>query len=157
MPGAMIGIAMNTMKVSDITEAISRPEKRSRTTDMAMTRVAAAPRPCAKRSAEQDGEGRREGRGEGADDVERDADEQRRAAAEAVGDRAEDQLRRAEADHVGGDDELALVLVGDAERLAHIGQGRQHDVDGERVERHQRAARSPMNSGRDKRPRPNGY
>jgi hypothetical protein len=50
MPGATIGIAMNTMKASDITEAISRPEYLSRITDTAMTRVAAAPRPCTKRS-----------------------------------------------------------------------------------------------------------
>ena len=69
MPGAMIGMAMKTMKVSDMTSAISRPENRSRTTEVAMTRVAAAPSPCVKRRREENAEGRREGRGEGADDI----------------------------------------------------------------------------------------
>ncbi|MNW11848.1 hypothetical protein D3C71_2093900 [compost metagenome] len=45
MPGAMIGMAMKTMKVSDITSAISRPEYRSRTTAVAITRTLAAPMP----------------------------------------------------------------------------------------------------------------
>ena len=66
-----------------------------------------------------------------------DAEEQRRAAAEAVGERPEDELRHTEADHVGGDDELPLVLVGHAQILAHVGQGGQHDVDGQRIERHE--------------------
>ena len=51
MPGATIGMAMKIMKVSDMTSAISRPSKRSRTTAVAMTRVPAAPMPCTKRSA----------------------------------------------------------------------------------------------------------
>ena len=32
---------------------------------------------------------------------------------------------------------LALVLVGHAQCLAHIGEGRQHDVDGQGIEGHQ--------------------
>ena len=138
--GAMIGTAMKIMKVSDMISAISRPEKRSRTTDVAMTRVAGGAQPLREAQREEDGEGRREGRGEGADQIDREADQQRSAPAEAVGQRAEDELGGAEADHVDADDELALVLVRDAQVLAHIGQGREHHVDGEGVERHQGGA-----------------
>ncbi len=49
MLGARTGMAMNTMKTSDMTSAISRPEYRSRTTAVVMTRTLAAPRPCTKR------------------------------------------------------------------------------------------------------------
>ena len=43
--GAMIGTARKTMNTSDITRAICRPAKRSRTMEMASTRVAAAQTP----------------------------------------------------------------------------------------------------------------
>ena len=49
IPGAMTGMAMNTMKISDITSAMRRPSNVSRTIDAAMTRVAAAPMPCTSR------------------------------------------------------------------------------------------------------------
>ena len=49
--GATTGITMNTMKISDITSAMARPPKRSRTIETAMTRVEAAPMPWMKRSA----------------------------------------------------------------------------------------------------------
>ena len=49
MPGAITGITMKTMKISDMTSAMARPPKASRTTDTVMTRVAAAPSPCTKR------------------------------------------------------------------------------------------------------------
>ena len=49
--GAMIGMIMKIIITSDITSAICLPPKVSRTTDSAMTRVAAAPTPCRKRSA----------------------------------------------------------------------------------------------------------
>lgn len=39
MLGARIGTAMNNMMLSDITSAIARPEKRSRTIEVATTRV----------------------------------------------------------------------------------------------------------------------
>ena len=48
-PGAITGTAMNTMKISDITSAMARPVKRSRTTELAMTLVAEAPMPCTAR------------------------------------------------------------------------------------------------------------
>ena len=99
--GAMMGMAMKTMKISDMTSAMSRPAKRSRTTAVATTRAAAAPRPCVKRESEEDCEIRREGRGEGADDIDAQPEQQRDAAAEAVGQRPEDELREAEAEHVG--------------------------------------------------------
>ena len=51
MEGARIGTARNTMKASDITRAMSRPLKRSRTIDTASTRVAAAPTPIRARAA----------------------------------------------------------------------------------------------------------
>ena len=108
-PGAMMGMAMKTMKISDMTSAMSRPAKRSRTTAVATTRVAAAPRPCVKRRARRTK--RREGRGEGADDIDAQPEQQRDAAAEAVGQRPEDELREAEAEHVGADHQLPLVFV----------------------------------------------
>ena len=43
--GAMIGTAMNTIIASDITLAMRRPPKVSRTIEMAITRVAPAPMP----------------------------------------------------------------------------------------------------------------
>ena len=45
MLGAMTGMAMKTIMTSDMTLAMRRPPKQSRTTEMAMTRVAAAPTP----------------------------------------------------------------------------------------------------------------
>ena len=51
MEGARSGTARKTMKASDITRAISRPAKRSRTMETASTRVAAAPMPIRTRAA----------------------------------------------------------------------------------------------------------
>ena len=108
-PGAMMGMAMKTMKISDMTSAMPRPAKRSRTTAVATTRL---PRRRALRQAEseEDCEIRREGRGEGADDIDAQP-QQADAAAEAVGQRPEDELREAEAEHVGADHQLPLVFV----------------------------------------------
>ena len=50
MPGAIMGTTMNTIKASDITSAMARPTKQSRTIETAITRVAAAPRPCSSRN-----------------------------------------------------------------------------------------------------------
>ena len=80
MPGAMMGMAMKTMKVSDMTSAISRPENLSRTTAVAMTRVAGGAHALDEAQRQQDAEGRRESRGEGADEIDGEADEQRRRA-----------------------------------------------------------------------------
>ena len=128
-PGAMTGMTMNTMKISDMTSAMRRPPNTSRTKETAMTRVAAAPMPWMKRKREQDDEARRERGGEGGGDVDRQADEQRAAPAETIGDRAEKQLRAAEAQNVGGDHVLPVVLVLDAEAGADLLQAGQHDVD----------------------------
>ena len=49
--GAMTGTTMKIIMTKDITRAISRPRKRSRTMAMATTRGAAAPRPCNARAA----------------------------------------------------------------------------------------------------------
>ena len=51
IPGAMIGTAMNTIIASDMTLAMRRPPKVSRMTDIAITRVAPAPKPCRPRIA----------------------------------------------------------------------------------------------------------
>ena len=51
MPGAITGMTMKTMKISDMISAMARPPKRSRTIETVMTRVDAAPMPCTKRSA----------------------------------------------------------------------------------------------------------
>ena len=61
-----------------------------------------------------------------------------RLAPEAVGERPPDQLGRGEAHEIGDDDELALVLLRNVQRLADLRQRRDHRVDGEGVERHQR-------------------
>ena len=47
--GAMTGMTMNTMKISDMTSAMARPPKTSRTMETVMTRVEAAPMPWTKR------------------------------------------------------------------------------------------------------------
>ena len=149
----MIGMAMNTMKVSDMTSAISRPENRSRTTEVAMTRVLAAPSPWMKRSASRIAKFGAKVAAKAQIDIDarcRPAAAPRRPKRSVSGPKA--SCGDAEAEHVGADDELALVLVRDAERLAHIGQGRQHDVDGERVERHQRRHKgNEFGAGQDPR------
>ena len=64
--------------------------------------------------------------------------EQHGVPAQRIGQRAVGKLRDPEAQHIGGDDQLALI----AQRIkgpADLRQGGQHDVDGQRVERHQRA------------------
>ena len=72
----------------------------------------------------------------------RKTDQQRRPPAETVRERAEEELRNAEAGDVGGNDILPVVLVLDAEAGADLLQAGQHDVDGKRVQRHQRCGES---------------
>ena len=115
-----------------------------------MTRVAAAPMPWTKRRASSVVETRREGRGERRRDIDGQPAQQRRPPAEAVGQRAEDELREAEAGNIGGDDILPVVLVLDAEAGADLLQAGQHDVDGERVERHQRRGERDELPARDR-------
>jgi len=71
-------------------------------------------------------------------DIKRQAGEEHRPAAKAVGQRSVEQLRRAEPQHIGGDDPLPLVALGNPQRLADGRQCRQHPVDRQRVDRHQR-------------------
>ena len=99
--GANTGTTMKTIITSDMVAAMPRPEWVSRTTERAITRVAAAPTALQKPRQQQEFEARREGAGNCADCVERDADKQRRAAAVPVGDGAEEQLRAAKPDDVG--------------------------------------------------------
>ena len=91
--GAMTGMTMNTMKTSDMTSAIGRPPNTSRMMDTAMTRVEAAPMPWTKRRASSVVEARRESRAESRDYIDGEPEEQRLAPPEAVGERAEDELR----------------------------------------------------------------
>ena len=65
---------------------------------------------------EQHPEAWREGRENRGGDINAEADQQRPAPAETVRYRSEDQLSGTETDHIGRDDELALVFVLDAER-----------------------------------------
>ena len=51
--------------------------------------------------------------------------------------RAEDQLRHAKAEKEGGKHQRAVVGIGDPERIADLGEGRKHDIDGEHVDRHE--------------------
>ena len=62
--GATTGMTMNTMKTSDMTSAIARPPKTSRTTETVMTRVPAAPMPLDESEHEKYREAWREGRGQ---------------------------------------------------------------------------------------------
>ncbi len=64
--------------------------------------------------------------------------EEHRAAADAIGDGSEDDLRGAEAQHVSHHDELLVVRVQHPEITRDLAEGRQHQVDRERVEGHQR-------------------
>ena len=83
--GAMMGMAMKTMKISDMTSAMSRPGEAVADDggrDHAGCRGAEALRQA---ESEEDCEIRREGRGEGADDIDAQPEQQRDAAAEAVG------------------------------------------------------------------------
>ena len=86
---------------------------------------------------EQRLEARRRRAGDGGGDVEREAPEEDRPAAETVRHGADEDLAGAEADEVGGEHALTMVLVRHVERRADLLQGRQHDVHGERVQRHQ--------------------
>ena len=100
---------MKTMKISDMTSAIAAREAvDDGGRDHAGYRGAEALRQA---ESEEDCEIRREGRGEGADDIDAQPEQQRDAAAEAVGQRPEDELREAEAEHVGADHQLPLVFV----------------------------------------------
>ena len=83
------------------------------------------------------GEARYEGTENRADEIDHQADKQRQLAPEPVRQRAIGKLRHAEAQHIGRDDELMLVFGLDAEAGADLLEARQHDVDGQRVERHQ--------------------
>ena len=80
-------------------------------------------------AGEQDGEGWSNGSGGNRRDIDDQAGDQRRAAAETIGDRPEEELTGAEAEDVGGDDVLAVVFILDAERGADLLQGWQHDID----------------------------
>src|SRR5262249_40136093 len=120
MPGAKIGTVMKIIITKDMTRAISRPAKRSRTIDTVMTRA-----------AERDQEvvaagepGRQAGRG-----MERQAAEQHRASPPDIGERAVDHLHDGEAAHVGVDQQLQPVGIGDAELDADRREGRQQIVD----------------------------
>ena len=85
----------------------------------------------------QQREGGREGREDAEHHIGADADHQHRLAAEPIGQRPVDDLRGAEAEQIGGDDPLPLVLVADPEALADGGQCRQHGIDREGIDRHQ--------------------
>ncbi|EYD74790.1 hypothetical protein Rumeso_03653 [Rubellimicrobium mesophilum DSM 19309] len=94
--------------------------------------------PLDESQGKEEPERRREGRRENGRHIGADPDEERRAAAEAVGQRPDEELPDPEAQHVDRDDELAVVLVRDAQGIAHVGQRRQHHIDGEGVEGHDR-------------------
>ena len=87
---------------------------------------------------QQDREARREDDADAAGRVAGQATQHQQLAPVAIRQRAVDDRRRAEAQHERGDDPLPLVLVGDAERVADLGQRRQHRIDAERDHRHHR-------------------
>ena len=105
-----MGMAMKTMKISDMTSAMSRPAKRSRTTAVA-TRGCRGAEALRQAESEEDCEIRREGRGEGADDIDAQPEQQRDAAAEAVGQRPGRRAARGRSRACRRDHQLPLVFV----------------------------------------------
>ena len=83
------------------------------------------------------GKRRNEDNGERAERIEAKAAKKRQLAAEAVRQWAEDELRTAHPEQIGGNDILAGVFIGDAKACADLLKTRQHDVDRNRVDRHQ--------------------
>ena len=81
------------------------------------------------------------GRGRGADqpenDIQANPEGKHRFSPEAVGKWTPQQLSEAEAKHVHDDDQLAAIILCDAEMRADVGERRDHRVDREGVERHQ--------------------
>ena len=93
MPGATIGTIMNTVIAIDMTCAMRRPSVRSRTTAVAITRVAAAPTPCSARAARKSSKLGATTQSTEPSDVDAERIDQHAAAAERVRQRAVDELR----------------------------------------------------------------
>ncbi len=148
--GATTGMIMNTMKTSDMTSAMARPPNTSRMIDTVMTRVAAAPSALDEAQDEKRLEARRESCSKRGCDIDRKAAKQRDSPAEAVGQRAEPKLREAEACDIGGDHILPVVFVLDAKAGADLLQSGQHDVDGQRIERHEGCGKRDELPARDR-------
>ena len=87
---------------------------------------------------EQGVEARGDEAAEGGEGIDGEADEEHGLAAEPVAQGSVEELAEGEADDVARQDELLAVGVGDAELLAHLRQRREHHVDRERGQRHQR-------------------
>ena len=119
--------------------AIWPPPKLSRTIETAMTRVDAAPMPWMKRKRKQ--RSRKSARAR-RQRPRRHRCRARTAAAPRRPNRSDsgpiDKHAQGQAAEIGGDDILPVVFVLDAEAGADLLQAGQHDVDGQRVERHQR-------------------
>ena len=90
-----------------------------------------------KRSASSPVKGGDKDDGERAQRIKTEAAEQRQLAAEAIRQRAENELRAAHTEQIGGDDILAGIFVNDTEACSDFLKTRQHDVDRNRVDRHQ--------------------
>ena len=138
MLGATTGTTMKTIITKDITSAMRRPPKASRTTATATTRGAALARPCRKRATSRVSKLVGDEAAEGGEGIDGEADEEHGLAAEPVAQGSVEELAEGEADDVARQDELLAVGVGDAELLAHLRQRREHHVDRERGQRHQR-------------------
>ena len=137
MLGASTGTSMNTMNTRLITRAIASPSNRSRTIAMTSTRVTAADAPIATRPAISSSKLAGDPAQQGEAGVKRDPDRQDRLAPEAVGQRPPEDLPDAEAEEIGDHDQLAAIVVGDAQVGADRRQRRDHRVDRKGVERHQ--------------------
>ena len=130
----MIGTRMNTAVTSDITRAISRPSKRSRTSAMVIVRGPATPIPCRSRPASIIGKLCDSSASEQPDREDRQAQEGRRLSSRGVGERPVEELPDPEPEEQQRHYELVVVRARDAERGADGGQRRQHHVDRERHE-----------------------
>ena len=107
-----------------------------------MTRVEAAPMPWMKRSASSTSKVGAKTAPIAARMYTTRPNEQRAAPSETVGRRSVGEQGESHAAEIGRDDELAMVLVGDVEALADLLETGQHDIDRQRVERHQAGARA---------------
>ncbi len=95
---------------------------------------------CAKALKDAQDDQRREvgddSRGQRGENVDDKPAEQRQPAAEAVAQRSVEQLRNAETQQIGGNDELDVVFRLHAKACANLRQAGQHDVDRQRIDGH---------------------
>ena len=128
---------MNTIMIIDMTRAICRPTNRSRTIAVTMIRPTDPPIPCRNRAARSCEKLCVVTATVVASTKSDEAEQERPAAPEAIGERAPDELPDRHSNHEDRHHERQLAGIRYAERRADLGQRRQHDVDRHCRHRHQ--------------------